>query len=836
MRRLLSILLTVCLIMSAVTAWAYWSAGSRTGGNGAAAVSSVNQGSTPTASVAGNAVTVAWIATTLTTGQAVTGYTVKRYSADSTAQTILTACTGTITGTSCVENNVPTGVWTYKVTPVFATNWVGSESAQSNCVGVGNSLGIFTACQDIGAPPIAGSSAYSAGTYTMSGSGADIWNPPDQFQFAYRTMTGDGRLTARVVTDTAAPTNGAAKAGVMIRNSLTTGSVHAMMDLTASNGTEFISRSVDQGWWPYVAATYGLNNPYWVRITRVGNTLMGEYSANGTTWIQQGTTQTITMGSTTYVGLVVTSHDNAASYSATFDNVALTTPPTAVADAYTTNENTTLNVAASGVLANDTDPWGNTLHAVLVSATAGLTLNADGSFAYVPPTNFSGAASFTYKANNGVFDSNTVTVNLTVTASASYLATINGTAGLLSYWRLGEALTSSDSFTGTAGVTIQSRAGEIGATWTKIASPWTDGVLTAEGRVTKLVTNTGGSTYYSSGVPTSADYTVEADIYVASSVIGDAIGLIGRVDTSDAQGTFYLVRYSERNQVFEMFSIVAGQWTWIASSAVYPLTVGSTYRVALNMTGSTIRVLVDGVQVATKVDTTITAAGRGGFALGCDLATSLTDTTGMQLDNFRITPPLADSKGTNNGDYVGGPPLGNAGAIAGDPNTAAQFDGVNDYGTVARQISGDFSIEFWFKSTQNYGSTCTQWWQGAGLVDADFPGLANDFGISLCSGKVIAGVGGATEVSIVTPGTYNDGAWHHVVFTRTQSSGAMALYVDGASAGTATGSVNLLNSQATLNFGRSADGVNYFPGSLDEIAVYTTALSPAIVAAHYNAR
>ena len=104
------------------------------------------------------------------------------------------------------------------------------------------------------------------------------------------------------------------------------------------------------------------------------------------------------------------------------------------------------------------------------------------------------------------------------------------------------------------------------------------------------------------------------------------------------------------------------------------------------MTGSTIRVLVDGVQVATGVSTAITAAGRGGFALGCDAATSLTDTTGMQLENFRITPPLADSKGTNNGDYVGGPTLGNAGAIAGDPNTAAQFDGVNDYGTVARQI------------------------------------------------------------------------------------------------------------------------------------------------------
>ena len=105
----------------------------------------------------------------------------------------------------------------------------------------------------------------------------------------------------------------------------------------------------------------------------------------------------------------------------------------------------------------------------------------------------------------------------------------------------------------------------------------------------------------------------------------------------------------------------------------------------------------------------------------------------------------------------------------------------------------------------------------------------------MCSGKIIAGVGNP-DVNIVTSGTYNSGAWHHVVFTRVQSTGAIALYVDGAVAGTATGSVNLLTSQPTLNFGRSAAGVQYYAGSLDEIATYTTALSPTIVTAHYNAR
>ena len=184
--------------------------------------------------------------------------------------------------------------------------------------------------------------------------------------------------------------------------------------------------------------------------------------------------------------------------------------------------------------------------------------------------------------------------------------------------------------------------------------------------------------------------------------------------------------------------------------------------------------------------------------------------------------------------------MGVAGAIAADSNTAVQFNGTDEYGTAARQISGNLSIEFWFKSTQNYSvdwgqPPCTYWWQGAGLIDADVSGSGNDFGISLCSGKVIAGVGGTPDISIATSGTYNNGAWHHVVFTRTQSSGAMALYVDGAAAGTATGSVNLLNSQSTLNFGRSAAGVQYFAGSMDEIALYTSVLSGATVSAHYAA-
>ena len=92
--------------------------------------------------------------------------------------------------------------------------------------------------------------------------------------------------------------------------------------------------------------------------------------------------------------------------------------PVADNDAYTTDEDTALNVPVPGVLDGDTDADGEALTAVLVSDVSNgtLTLNADGSFTYTPNADFNGADSFTYKANDGTADSNVATVSITVNA------------------------------------------------------------------------------------------------------------------------------------------------------------------------------------------------------------------------------------------------------------------------------------------------------------------------------------------------------------------------------------------------------------------------------------
>ncbi len=91
--------------------------------------------------------------------------------------------------------------------------------------------------------------------------------------------------------------------------------------------------------------------------------------------------------------------------------------PIAANDQYQTLEDTPLVVAAPGVLANDEDFDLSVLQALVVAGPAHGTLNlaADGSFVYTPAANYTGPDSFTYKANDGLADSNTATVTLTVT-------------------------------------------------------------------------------------------------------------------------------------------------------------------------------------------------------------------------------------------------------------------------------------------------------------------------------------------------------------------------------------------------------------------------------------
>jgi uncharacterized delta-60 repeat protein len=95
--------------------------------------------------------------------------------------------------------------------------------------------------------------------------------------------------------------------------------------------------------------------------------------------------------------------------------------PTAQFNSYSTIQNTTLTVAAPGVLGNDSDPNGDPITAALsVNPLHGtVTLNSDGSFVYVPTTGYFGSDNFSYIVNDGTLNSFAATVFLTINSGGT---------------------------------------------------------------------------------------------------------------------------------------------------------------------------------------------------------------------------------------------------------------------------------------------------------------------------------------------------------------------------------------------------------------------------------
>ena len=176
---------------------------------------------------------------------------------------------------------------------------------------------------DIGgdyAADFTGSAGYTNGSYTLKGAGADIWGTTDAFNFAYQPLNGNGTIVARVAS--LAGTDTWAKGGVMIRESLDANARHAMVVVSSGNGVAFQRRTATGGASEHTAGAAGAA-PYWVKLARSGSTFTAYQSANGTTWTQIGSPVTISMATSVYVGLALTSHNSGLLSSATFDNVSV---------------------------------------------------------------------------------------------------------------------------------------------------------------------------------------------------------------------------------------------------------------------------------------------------------------------------------------------------------------------------------------------------------------------------------------------------------------------------------------------------------------------------------
>ena len=182
--------------------------------------------------------------------------------------------------------------------------------------------------------------------------------------------------------------------------------------------------------------------------------------------------------------------------------------------------------------------------------------------------------------------------------------------------------------------------------------------------------------------------------------------------------------------------------------------------------------------------------------------------------------------------------------VPGIGGKSVRFDGVKSYVEIANHTDfelNSLSVELWFRSSQKW--TASGWPASATLVSKGTKGAgSSDWAIlgGAAEGKegcVMSRPGpkGGNDVVLASPEMINDGAWHHVVWTR-PADGENKLYVDGGLAATCRDSGGAITNSRPIQIGGDPWlGGKSFAGEMAEIAIYKTALTAEHVATHVKA-
>jgi hypothetical protein len=188
---------------------------------------------------------------------------------------------------------------------------------------------------------------------------------------------------------------------------------------------------------------------------------------------------------------------------------------------------------------------------------------------------------------------------------------------------------------------------------------------------------------------------------------------------------------------------------------------------------------------------------------------------------------MRDELGLRDGAYSGGPLLGQPGALLGDPDAAAQFNGAGAYASVPYSAAlnpGVFSAEAWAHPTG--GSGAYRGVLGSRAYPAGwvlYAGADDTWQFWLNSGAAMLALRGPPVVL---------NRWTHLVGTFDGTTAR--LYVDGALRASGAVASYTPNAAQPLTVGQGPpDNGFWFPGRIDEAALYGAALSPARVQAHY---
>ncbi len=199
---------------------------------------------------------------------------------------------------------------------------------------------------------------------------------------------------------------------------------------------------------------------------------------------------------------------------------------------------------------------------------------------------------------------------------------------------------------------------------------------------------------------------------------------------------------------------------------------------------------------------------------------------------------LVDSAGAaDNGTYTGGPALSQPGALVGDSNTAASFNGSGQYarvtGATLGTVTAPFTVAAWAKVDSNLSNMAIVGTRGPSsnfTFDMKFqPGVGIHGDIGTGSGWL------TTAADVRMP--YEANRWYHVVYV--VEAAGYSIYVDGKPAGGGYYSpvtpARLTDASHDLYIGQFGGNGEYLDGGIDEVMLFTEALDPPRVAAIFAA-
>ncbi|HMJ95934.1 MAG TPA: BNR-4 repeat-containing protein [Thermoleophilaceae bacterium] len=190
-----------------------------------------------------------------------------------------------------------------------------------------------------------------------------------------------------------------------------------------------------------------------------------------------------------------------------------------------------------------------------------------------------------------------------------------------------------------------------------------------------------------------------------------------------------------------------------------------------------------------------------------------------ELSGASSSDEVSATTGSFQGRYV----LGQPGVLGPLRNTATSFDGASgELAVPGNALGANATLEGWFR-----------WRAGTAVLrDSTSTGGTGWILAFNSAGNLFYRLGGQGFNTGLPIGTVRDGEWHHLAATK--SGGAAALYVDGQAVHSSPTGAGSQLAAGPWHVMRNGTNQVFSAGEADELALYTRALSPSEVQAHYN--